>query len=343
MSATEVETTSSTADLPSGDPVPSSAAPAPAPRPWPSIPLGAALAAAPSQTDAFLAHLQRCLQTPSGVDTALLFVCYAARLSASVLEAGTRPALARRARALLALAAALPPSAVLVLPARLLPSSGSALVLELARRLRALSAMLSDARTFLRLWGLLNMYFWARRLVVRWRESRARKQQGEKSDEKGVAAATATGADDPVETAISWAQLGACVVFQSLENGAYLSSKGVLGWPAAAQRRAGLWSARFWAAFVGAEVGRLVWEARRRGRRTRAERFAGGRTAAEVQRDEDDWSAAWRKALARNLAWAPLTLHWSSETGLLSEMAVGAIACVPGVIQMRDLWARTAE
>ncbi|XXG96558.1 hypothetical protein Hte_002843 [Hypoxylon texense] len=339
MSATEATVTSTT-DLPSGEPVPSSA-PTPAPKPKP-FPLGALLAAAPSNVDAFLAHLQRCLQTPSGIDTVLLFLCYTSRLSASLLEAATRPAVARSARNLLALAAALPPNAALVFSAKVLPSSGATLVLTLAKRLRALSVLLSDARTFLRLWGLLNMYFWARRLVVKWRESKTQQTQSN-SDEKSSGASSPS-KEDRVETAISWVQLSTCVIFQSLENAAYLSSKGVLGWSPAAQRRAGLWSARFWAAFVGAELGRLAYESRKRGRRTRAEKFAGGsKTAAEVQREEAEWAGAWRRSVARNLAWAPLTLHWSSEAGLLGETAVGALASVPGVIQMRDLWRRTAE
>ncbi|KAI6091938.1 hypothetical protein F4821DRAFT_225897 [Hypoxylon rubiginosum] len=333
MSATEV-TTTSTSDLPSGDPIPSSA-PTPAPKPKP-FPLGALLAAAPSNADAFLAHLQRCLQTPSGIDTALLFVCYTSRLSASLLETATRPAVARSARQLLALAAALPPSATLVFSAKMLPSGGAAVLLGLAKRLRALSVLLSDARTFLRLWGLLNMYFWARRLVVQWRAS---KSQG--VDEKSGSGAAKK--EDRIETAISWVQLSACVIFQSLENVAYLSSKNVLGWSPAAQRRAGLWSARFWAAFVGVELGKLLYESSKRGSRTRAEKFAGGKTAQQVQVEEAEWTDAWRKTVVRNLAWAPLTLHWSTETGLLGEMAVGALASVPGVIQMRDLWKRTAE
>ncbi|KAI1374635.1 hypothetical protein F4677DRAFT_425643 [Hypoxylon crocopeplum] len=331
MSVTEAITTSTT-DLPSGDPVPSST-PTPAPKPKP-FPLRAVLAAAPSNVDAFLAHTQRVLQTPQGIDTALLFLCYTSRLAASSLEALTRPAIARSARQLLALAASLPPSATLVFTAKAFPSSGAVAVLALAKRLRAFSALLSDARTFLRLWGLLNMYFWARRLVLKARQDKLDGKNGTGADKK----------EDRIETGISWLQLSTCVVFQALENGAYLSSKGVLGWSAAAQRRAGLWSARFWAAFVGAEVARLLYEARKRGRRTRAEKFAGGaKTAADVQRDEAEWTDAWRKSLARNLAWAPLTVHWSLEDGLLGEMAVGALASIPGVIQMRDLWRRTAE
>ncbi|KAI0881880.1 uncharacterized protein GGS22DRAFT_191603 [Annulohypoxylon maeteangense] len=327
MSATEL----ATADLPSGDPIPSSAPPAPVPSPKP-FPIRALLAAAPSNADAFLAHLQRCLQTPSGIDTTLLLICYASRLSASALEALTRPAIRRSADKLLAIAASLPPSATLVFSARMLPGGGVAAILELAKRLRALSVLLSDARTFLRLWGLLNMYFWARRLVLSRNAGEAQEKDGAGSQR-----------EDRVERAISWVQMSACVVFQALENGAYLSSKGVLGWSAATQRKAGLWSARFWAAFVGVEVGRLFYESHRRGLRTREEKFAGGKTAAQVQRDEIEWGDAWKKSVARNLAWAPLTVHWSLEQGLLGEMAIGALASIPGVIQMRDLWRRTAE
>ncbi|KAF3059622.1 putative peroxin 11c protein [Daldinia childiae] len=325
MSATEI-TTSATADLPSGDPVPS-AIPLPVAKPKP-FPIKEVITAAPSNIDAFLAHLQRCLQTPSGIDTTLLFLCYSSRFSASILEHLTRPAIQRSAQQLLALAASLPPSATLVFTAKALPGRGAALALVFAKRLRALSAMVTDARTFLRLWGLLNMYFWLRRLVAKKTEAETEKDAGKKTDK--------------LETAISWFQLSTCIIFQALENGAYLSSKGVLGWAPATQRRASLWSARFWAAFVGAEVGRLLYENRKRGQRTRAEKFADGKTASEVQIEETEWTATWRKTLLRNLAWAPLTLHWSSETGLLGETAVGALACVPGVIQMRDLWRRTA-
>ncbi|KAI2639593.1 hypothetical protein GGS26DRAFT_540767 [Hypomontagnella submonticulosa] len=330
MSATET-TTFATADLPSGEPIPSSAAPVPNPKPFP---IKAVFAAAPSNIDAFLAHLQRCLQTPAGIDTVLLFLCYTSRLSASVLETLTRPAIQRSAQQLLALAASLPPSATLVFTAKALPSQGAALALAFAKRLRAFSLMLSDARTFLRLWGLLNMYFWLRRLVLK----RSAAKESEKESEK------AAKKDDSVETAISWIQVSTCIVFQALENGAYLSSKGVLGWAPATQRRASLWSARFWAAFVGIEIGKLFYESHKRGQRTRAEKFGDGtKTAAQVEAEEREWAGAWRSSVLRNLAWAPLTLHWSSEGGLLGEMAVGAIASIPGTIQIRDLWRRTAE
>lgn len=357
--STEPDAVPSTTDLPSGDPVPtSSAEPLPVPQP-PSKPssssssssnLSALLKAAPSNIDAFLAHLHRCLQTPSGIDTVLLFVCYTSRLSASVLQALTGPAIRRSALQLLAIADALPPSATLIFAAttknRAFPFSPSvALLLRVAKRLKALSALLSEVRTFMRLWGLLNMYFWARGLVLqrRRRSSQPSTDSSSSSGEKPPPSQAPPEADR-VETAIAWAQLAACVAFQSLENAAFLSAKGILfdGWAPATKGRVARWSARFWGAFVGAELGRLLYEARKRGRRTARERI-GSRTVAEAEADERAWSAAWRSTLVRNLAWAPLTVHWSLERGCVSEMGVGALACVPGFIQMRDLWGRTAE
>ncbi|KAI0115846.1 hypothetical protein GGR51DRAFT_555720 [Nemania sp. FL0031] len=314
----------STTDLPTGDPVPSSAPPAPAAKPRP-FPLRELLAATPSNVDAFLAHLQRCMATPTGIDTVLLFVCYSSRLTSAVLTSLVQPALQRSAARLIALAASLPPSATLLFSAKDLPSNGVALVLELAKRLKALSSLTSEARTFLRLWGLLGMYFWARRLILKWRQP---KQEDSSSDK--------------FETTIAWSQLTACIIFQALENGYYLASKGVLGWAPATQGKAARWSARFWGSFVGLELLRLAYESSKRGRRSRADKFAGGKTVAVVEREEREWADNWRKTVVRNLAWAPLTVHWSLEQGLVSEMAVGALASIPSVLQIRDLWRNTA-
>ncbi|CAJ2506031.1 Uu.00g001610.m01.CDS01 [Anthostomella pinea] len=324
MSSTEISTT----DLPTGDPVPSSAAP-PAPKPKP-FPLRELIAATPSNLDAFLAHVQRCLQTPSGIDTCLLFLCYTSRLGASVLASVTQPAIQRSAEKLLALANSLPPSATLVLNAKVFPSPSVAIILELSKRLKAFSALLSETRTFLRLWGLLGMYFWARRLILQWRHLATSSEKGQQSS------------SDRVETSIAWTQLIACVVFQALENGAYLSSKNVLGWAPATQGKAARWSARFWGTFVGIEIGRLFYESHKRSQRTRAEKF-GDKSVAVVVREENEWTDTWRKNVIRNMAWAPLTVHWSLEQGLVSEMAVGALASIPGFLQMRDLWRKTAE
>ena len=320
-------------DLPSGDPVPLPDVPTPTPQPQP-FPLKALIQATPSNIDAFLAHLHRCLQTPSGIDALLLFLGYAARLSAAGLQTATGPAVQRSARRLLAAIEALPPSATLVLSSRaLLPSPSVALLLRLARRLRAFSAMASEIRAFMRLWGLLNMYFWARGLVLKRRAAANLSSDEEKQKQPKT---------DKIESAIAWAQLTACVAFQPLENGAFLAGKGVLEWSAERTARTARWSARFWGGFVGLEIARLLYEAHRRSRRTARERI-GDKTVAEAEADERAWSLQWRKTLLRNAAWAPLTVHWSLEDGLLSDLAIGALACIPGTLSIRDLWRRTAE
>ncbi|KAK8034788.1 peroxin 11C [Apiospora rasikravindrae] len=305
-----------TSDLPSGEPVPSvSSGPAPEPRP---MPIKAVLAATPSNIDAFLAHLQRCLSTPSGIDTTALFLCYSSRLSAAVLESLTGPAVQRSASQLIALASALPPYTSLLFTANPLRSfsPSAALLLNIAKRLRAFGGMLSEARTFLRLWGAVE----------------------HAKDEK---AAGGNAKLDKLEVSFSVTQLVACIIFQSLENGAYLAQKGVLSWQPANIGKAMRVSARFWGCFVGLKIGELFYSAYRRSQRTPAERL-GDRTVAVMEQEESAWTDEWRKTVVRQLAWFPLTVHWSLEQGLFSDMTVGAIASIPGVVQMRDLWAKTA-
>ncbi|KAI0202955.1 hypothetical protein F4808DRAFT_62674 [Astrocystis sublimbata] len=328
--SSSAETTSAPTDLPTGDPVPYSSPPLPLPKPA-SLPLRELLSATPSNIDAFLAHLQRCLSTPSGVDTVLMFVSYTSRLSSAVLTTLVQPALQRSAARLIALAAALPPSATLVFDAKTLPSTSVALVLDLAKRLKALAGLTSEARTITRLWGLLSMYFWARKLVLQ------RKKEADLNQTTSSSTST-----DNFETAIAWSQLTACAIFQALENGTYLSSKGILGWAPKTQAKAGVWSARFWGSYVMLEFVRLFYESSKRGGRTRSEKFAGGKTVAVVEKEEKEWAGAWRNSLLRNAAWTPLTVHWSLEQGLLSDMAVGALASVPGCMGMHDLWRKTA-
>lgn len=342
MSSTEVQATT---DLPSGDPVvPSAPSPSSPPKPKP-LPLRALLEAAPSNVDAFLAHLQRCLSTPSGIDTVLLFLCYSSRLSSAGLELLTRPALRRGAERLLAVAAALPPRATVLFASSgnnnksataLFASPLAAVLLELSRRLKTFSALLSETRTFLRLWGLLGMYFWARGLFIRLREAR----RAAANDEKGAASAAAK--VDKLEVSLAVSQLVACVIFQGLENGAYLAQKSVLVWQPATIGSAYRWSARFWGAFVGLKLTELFLDRYRRASVPKRQRM-GDKTVAVFEREEAEWSAEWRKLVSRNMAWFPLTLHWSLEQGLFNELTIGALASVPGCIQMRDLWRRTSE
>ncbi|KAH8909799.1 hypothetical protein BR93DRAFT_924804 [Coniochaeta sp. PMI_546] len=316
-------TTNPIADLPTGEPIPqSSPVPPPSssssssPSKKPSIPLRTLLSLTPKNLDAFLAHLNRCLSTPSGIDTVLLFICYTSRFSSSLLTTLATRALHRSASDWIALVSASRTTVVAITDGAKLPSTAAAAAsLLLADRLKNLSNLLSEARTILRLWGLLGMYFWAKRLLSQTFSAARSETETEKDQPRPTT----------LDTVISYSQLATCIVFQALENGAYLSSKGVMGWSPAKQGWAMKWSARLWGLYVGIELGKLA-----------AERVGGAAT-----RDVKT-AAAWKSAVVRNLAWAPLTVHWGSDKGVVSDWMVGALASVPGVIQMAELWRETA-
>ena len=274
----------------------------------PKLPLSLILALHPAKIDAFLSHLHRCLQTPAGVDTVLLFICYTSRLASSLLTSASAARLQASARALL--------SNLVVAGAASEKLRGVAVDrVQAARSLRALSDLLSEFRMFTRLWSLLGLYQGIKGLA-------ARELSGQ---------AAALGAFD---RAMPWLQLGSCVALQVLENGAFLAMKGVLplkretiGWSMT-------WSSRFFAAYVGLELGKLLVE------KIRKERGEGAQSEKDVELAA--WRENWNRSFVKSLAWMPLTIHWSLEKGLVPDMAVGALATVPGVIQMSKLWRDTA-
>lgn len=273
---------------------------------------GAPQKAWPARVDAFLAHVQRCLQTRAGADVVLLFLCYASRLGGSLLETLCRPVLRLSARRLVAAAFKLPPATTVVLSATAPRPPLAALGLRLGGRLKALSAMLSETRTVGRLWGLLGLYFAAKRLVAR---SCGGEKAGDEKDEP----------DGAVDALVAYAQVLSLVVFQAAENVAYLSSRKILPCAPATQGRLSLLSVRSWGVYVGLELGRLLAERSRRPRRDAA------------------WAADWRKSFTRNLAWAPLTAHWGTPGGLLPDVVVSLLAAYPATGSMCDLWEKTAR
>ncbi|KAM4063517.1 peroxin 11C [Hirsutella rhossiliensis] len=301
------------APMPSGSILDPSPSPAKGP---PSV--AAVVAAAPSRADAFLAHLQRCLQTRAGADVVLLFLCYASRLGGSLLETLSRPILRLSARRLVAAAFKLPPATTVIMSATTPHPPLAALGLRLGGRFKALSAMLSETRTVGRLWGLLGLYFAAKRLVLK---SCASSRQ---SDEKAP-----DDADGIFDAVVAYAQVISLVVFQAAENVAYLSSKKILPFPPATQGRLALISVRSWGLYIGMELGRLLVE-----RSRKASSGAGTKDAA--------WAADWTKSFTRNLAWAPLTVHWGTPNGLLPDIMVSLLAAYPATGSMLDLWQQTA-
>ncbi|KAJ6438838.1 peroxin 11C [Purpureocillium lavendulum] len=312
--------------LPSGEPVDSSAPPPSLPPPSnnKASSLGALLAAAPSRTDAFISHLYRCMQTRAGADTVLLFLCYSTRLTGSVLETLSRPLLQHSARRLVALAFKLPPATTVVLASAKPQPPLAALAFRIGGYFKAAAALLSETRTMGRLWGLLGIYFAAKRLVLK-----TRAKQKRDPSEKAVETAAADAGEDLFDTLVAYAQVISLIVYQACENVAYLSSKKVLPFSPKTQGRLAGISVRSWGAYVGMELGRLLVE--------RSRKVSSGVAAKDTK-----WAADWTRDFTRNLAWAPLTVHWSMEKGPLPDLAVSLLAAYPSVGAMRDLWRDTA-
>ncbi|KAI9891412.1 MAG: hypothetical protein M1814_002731 [Vezdaea aestivalis] len=180
-----------------------------------------------------------------------------------------------------------------------------------SHRLKALASLLSDVRIFLRLPGLLKIYLWA----------------------------LGTFKSPPQDTLVKgivWAQISASTVFQALENVAYLSQHGIIGLGKKTQSKAWKWSARAWAAHIFLDLLRLART--RELRRERGRRLADTKTDSKVVEKEED---QWRHEVLVNLAYAPLTIHYSLESAPIGEQWIGLLGSVVGMLGWRRLWRDT--
>ncbi|KAG6181324.1 hypothetical protein E4U27_002425 [Claviceps purpurea] len=305
------------------------------------VSLSALVASTPSRIDAFLTHLSQCMQTRTGAETVLLFACYATRLSGSLLETLSSAAIRQSARRLLARAhkAKLPPASTIPRPSLSL----AALALQLGARLKALSGLISETRTMARLWGLLGLYFAAKKLVCK--SLAAKHQAGGTGEEKhALRSARDISPESTFDTLVAYAQLASLLVFQATENVSFLSSKKVLPLAGPSQGRLALLSVRAWGLYVAMEAARLLVERSRKKEEEKEEEEGGEK--GKVNKDSKggrEWEGQWKKSFYRNLAWAPLTLHWGSNGGgFLPDVAVSVLGFYPALGAMMDLWRDTA-
>jgi hypothetical protein len=255
-----------------------------------------------------IAGSRRILRTSAGTDATLCVVNYALVAALSQLDRLSRRRLERAALAVASqVDGSLLPGEALIATISQDPKSR---LVHTAKRLRALSDLISDFRIFVRVWGMLGIWEWGSGL---WKDP----------------------PKDKVLKWIAWMQIGANVAYQYLENGAYLAQHGILGLDAQRQTRWWVWSSRFWMAHVALDFGRL-W----REKMTREVAWEGGEKEGKIQHleREEKW---WREAYV-NAAYAPLTLHWSLEGGAVGEMWVGILGSIAGVLGFREMWRSTA-
>ena len=96
---------------------------------------------------------------------------------------------------------------------------------------------------------------------------------------------------------------------------------------------------------VGLDLGRLVRVRalrREREQRERVSRQGEGVLEEKEEKMAREARAAeekqWWRELVVNLAYAPMTVHWSLEEGLLSEAQVGALGVIVGAMGIGEAW-----
>ena len=293
------------------------------------------LAKTAGTTDRTLVRLAKLLSTPNGTDVLLCTTSYTLTLVHAILSRVLERRLASIATEIAEKAeGVLLPGETLI--ATLPAPTSTKVIAQVVGSSKALSDVISDFRIFVRLWGVLGLYTWARDTY------RDPLPQGASRKEK-------------ILRVLTWSAITSCVGFQVLENGAYLSSKGALttaSWTGdvgkARENTWWLWSSRFWAAYVGVELVRLGVQRYYSSSSPSILASQGdGEKEDKIQAEErmraqklENW--LWWKDLASNLAYAPMTVHWSMEKGLLSDWGVGACGIVAGGANLADAWRRSA-
>lgn len=123
--------------------------------------------------------------------------------------------------------------------------------------------------------------------------------------------------------------------YQPLENLAYLSTHDILPLSKSLETKLWLWSCRCWAAHVALDLYRLHLVRRQYLRSTSINE--------KSKKEQETISFNWVREVVINLAYAPLTIHWSLEKGLpgLTERRVGLCGVIAAVGQLSKVWETT--
>lgn len=283
-------------------------------------------------TDRNLLRLSALLSTPNGIDIVLCTTGYTLTLVYALGQQVLEKQLAAVATDLADKAADIMlPGETLI--AELPASAGTKLLAQTVGSSKAIADVIADYRIFVRMWGLLGLYTWTRDTYL------APLPEGASQKEKLLRGTT-------------WAAIASCVAFQVLENGAYAASKGMLtsqAWTGDVGKKREtwwwVWSSRFWAAYVACEILRLLIE--RAYREPTVEVAGDGEKEDKLRLEQERRESyntrfTWWKDLVSNIAYAPMTIHWSIEEGLLSDLQVGIFGTIAGGALLADAWRKTA-
>ncbi|KAL8765168.1 MAG: hypothetical protein Q9209_007667 [Squamulea sp. 1 TL-2023] len=220
------------------------------------------------------------------------------------------------------------------------PNSPLTHLSPLRTSLANLSSLLSETRITLRLFGLLSIYTWAHSEYTKYTTS--------------LSEPSHFPPPDILIQTITFTQILAGFSFQLLENLAYLGDKAILPLSAKTRSKYWLWCCRAWAVHVFLELAKLyrqryldnpvpkILDAKHQlesktqnsSDRTRYRRHIAGYS---------EENATWWRQLKINLAYAPMTLHYSLEDGLLSNTMVALCGVLASSWSLGAAWRKTAE
>ncbi|EME47546.1 hypothetical protein DOTSEDRAFT_123973 [Dothistroma septosporum NZE10] len=274
------------------------------------------VSAAGGRSDVLISHLTRLLNTHKGLTACLTTLYYTMMFVHSRL---TRILEMRYEKMALSIASKASASGALV-PGEIMVAHIEAPQLRLTQwcaGVKSLGDATEDVRLFLRLFGLLGVYKWAK-------ETYAKQHR------------------DPAIKMLLWARIGACLSFQVCENLAYLVRRGVLQGERATANRAKWWAwrGRFWVAEVVLELLRLA-----RVRQLRYnEEFGAEKVEHDVTVKSEKLKDKWWSDLYACVGWALPGIHFSfldEEQSGVTEAWMGASGMVPGVIGLIEAWQET--
>ncbi|RDW79154.1 uncharacterized protein DSM5745_06006 [Aspergillus mulundensis] len=265
------------------------------------------LLAALLTADRFNGRLNKILATSAGQERVFSFIQYTSHILHHVLASAPWIALQTRLSLLARLRSKTTPSTAKPTPTP--PSTPQ------TSPLLALSSLMSEARFMLRLLDLPQLIAWG----------------------------SATLKSPPVDKtiyALTLLQVLANIIYQALENSAFLTTKGVIPkrflarWGGAA--KVDIWSTRAWLGHIILQYF-VLWRARALRKKAEAEG-----ESAEKREELNAEVKAWKKSLVNNACWTPLCLHWSFENGIgFPGHLVGVVSFMAGAWGFADLWAST--
>src|SRR5271155_633461 len=164
---------------------------------------------------------------------------------------------------------------------------------SLAVSLKTLAGICSDFRAFTRLWGLLGVWASVKRIYF-------------------------NPPKDSVVNGLAWAQTATLGAYLFYENGYYLAGKGVLqGWSPEKQKRWAKISLKMFLAYLMLEWVRLFRARQLREEKKRNNGLEKGSEESEAVRKQEE--AVWWRTAMIDAVYTPLSVHWASENGMLSD------------------------